>query len=47
MLHDLFKIIRIDCVKDIKKVGTTRPFVIRVRILEVNIEVRIFLQIGP
>jgi hypothetical protein len=47
MLHDLFEIIRIDGVKNVKEVGSTRAFVIRVRILEVNLEVRILLQIGP
>ena len=47
MLHDLFEIIRIDGVKNVKEVGSTRAFVIRVRILEVNLKVRIFLQIGP
>jgi hypothetical protein len=47
MLHDLFEIIRIDGIKNIEEVGSTRAFVIRVRILEVNLKVRIFLQIGP
>jgi len=47
MFHDLLEIFWINCVKNVKEVGSARPFVIRVRILEVNLEVGIFLQISP
>ena len=47
MLHDLLKIFRVDGVEDVEKVGTAWSFIFRVGILEVNLEIRIFLQFSP
>ena len=47
MLRDLLQILRVDGVEDVEEVFTVGTFVLRILVLEVNIELIIILESRP
>jgi hypothetical protein len=47
MLHNLFEVVRVDGMKDVKEVIPARSFLIWIGVLKIYVEVRILFEFSP
>jgi len=45
--HDALQILRVDCVQDVEEVLSSRPLLVSILVLEVDVEAGVIFQVLP